>query len=50
MEKLNRDHKTTFVFSTHDARVIERAYRVVTLRDGAVESDVTKENAAVNAN
>jgi putative ABC transport system ATP-binding protein len=50
MEKLNRDHKTTFVFSTHDARVIERAYRVVTLRDGAVESDVTKENADVNAN
>jgi putative ABC transport system ATP-binding protein len=50
MEKLNRDHKTTFVFSTHDARVIERAYRVVTLRDGAIESDVTKENADVNAN
>ena len=50
MEKLNHDHKITFVFSTHDARVIERAHRVVTLRDGAVESDVTKENAAVNAN
>ena len=50
MEKLNHDHKTTFVFSTHDARVIERAHRVVTLRDGAIESDVTKEKAAVNAN
>jgi len=50
MEKLNRDHKTTFVFSTHDARVIERAHRVVTLCDGAIESDVIKEKAAVNAN
>lgn len=50
MERLNKDHKITFVFSTHDARVIERAHRVVTLRDGAVESDVTKENVAVSAN
>ena len=48
MEKLNSDHKTTFVFSTHDARVIERAHRVVTLRDGAIESDVITENAEVN--
>lgn len=48
MEKLNSDHKTTFVFSTHDARVIERAHRVVTLRDGAIESDVIKENTEVN--
>jgi len=50
MEKLNKDHKMTFVFSTHDARVIERAHRVVTLRDGEIESDVEKINAAVNAN
>ena len=50
MERLNKDHKMTFVFSTHDARVIERAHRVVTLRDGMIESDVEKINAAVNAN
>jgi putative ABC transport system ATP-binding protein len=43
MEDLNRDHKMTFVFSTHDNRVIQRAHRVITLRDGAVESDKVKD-------
>ena len=43
MEDLNHDHKMTFVFSTHDNRVIQRAHRVVTLRDGAVESDRVKD-------
>ncbi|MCH7774001.1 MAG: ABC transporter ATP-binding protein [Bacteroidetes bacterium] len=41
MEKLNKEHKMTFIFSTHDARVIKRAHRVVTLRDGAIESDLS---------
>ncbi len=50
MEKLNKEHKMTFVFSTHDARVIERAHRVVTLRDGKIESDVTKNNTVLNEN
>ena len=49
MEKLNKEHKMTFIFSTHDARVIKRAHRVVTLRDGAIESDKITENAKVNA-
>ena len=40
MEKLNKEHEMTFIFSTHDARVIKRAHRVVTLRDGAIESDL----------
>ncbi len=39
MEKLNSDYEMTFVFSTHDARVIKRAHRVVTLQDGTVKSD-----------
>jgi putative ABC transport system ATP-binding protein len=43
MENLNHDHKMTFVFSTHDSRVIQRAHRVITLRDGAVESDKVKD-------
>lgn len=47
MENLNKNNKMTFVFSTHDSRVIARAHRVVTLRDGAIESDVTRE-AVVN--
>ena len=41
MEKLNRDFNMTFIFSTHDARVIRRARRVVTLCDGMVEKDRT---------
>lgn len=40
MEKLNKEFNMTFVFSTHDKRVIDRAYRVVTLHDGAIASDV----------
>jgi len=48
MEKLNKDHQMTFVFSTHDARVIKRAHRVVTLRDGAIESDLEKEKTLIN--
>ena len=43
MENLNRDHRMTFVFSTHDSRVIQRAHRVITLRDGAIESDKVKD-------
>ena len=41
MEKLNLEHGMTFVFSTHDQRVMKRARRVVTLRDGQVISDET---------
>ena len=39
MERLNRERGVTFVFSTHDPRVIERARRVVRLRDGTVVAD-----------
>jgi len=39
MEKLNHDRRATFIFSTHDPRVMERARRVVRLVDGRVESD-----------
>ncbi len=42
MARLNREEHITFVFSTHDQRVIERARRVVTLVDGAVDSDEVK--------
>jgi len=40
MEKLNRDEEMTFIFSTHDPRVMKRARRVITLEDGRVTSDV----------
>lgn len=39
MEKLNREENMTFLFSTHDQRVIERARRVIKLVDGQIESD-----------
>ncbi len=39
MEKLNHDENITFIFSTHDARVMEKARRVITLEDGKVVSD-----------
>ncbi len=39
METLNRERGVTFVFSSHDSLVIERAGRVVRLRDGHLESD-----------
>ncbi|WP_158858858.1 ABC transporter ATP-binding protein [Lunatibacter salilacus] len=42
MEKLNKEEHITFVFSTHDPRVMERARRIITLEDGAVVSDVVK--------
>ncbi len=40
MEKLNREEEMTFIFSTHDVRVMKRARRVITLEDGKVVSDV----------
>jgi putative ABC transport system ATP-binding protein len=39
MRRLNQEQGTTFVFSTHDPMVVERARRVVRLRDGRIESD-----------
>lgn len=39
MEKLNREENMTFLFSTHDQRVIDRAHRVITLVDGEVAKD-----------
>jgi len=39
MTRLNQETGVTFVFATHDPRVIEYARRVVTLRDGLVAED-----------
>ncbi|WP_321437709.1 ABC transporter ATP-binding protein [uncultured Bacteroides sp.] len=43
MEKLNRDENTTFIFSTHDARVMKKARRIITIEDGKVMEDVLRE-------
>ena len=42
MNKLNETEKITFIFSTHDQRVIDRARRVVTLEDGKIVNDIKK--------
>ena len=39
MEHLNLKEGITFLFSTHDQRVIDRARRVVTLTDGKITED-----------
>ncbi len=41
MEKLNREENITFIFSTHDQRVVNKAKRIITLEDGAVVSDIS---------
>jgi putative ABC transport system ATP-binding protein len=42
MARLNKEEGITFVFSTHDQRVIDRARRVITLEDGMIKSDERK--------
>jgi len=42
MEKLNKDENITFIFSTHDARVVKKARRVITIEDGKILSDEVK--------
>ena len=39
MKKLNKETGVTFVFATHDPRVINYAQRVVTLQDGLIVKD-----------
>lgn len=43
MAELNEKEEMTFVFSTHDQRVIDRARRVVTLVDGKIDKDEVRQ-------
>ena len=43
METMNKERGITFIFSTHDQRVVDRARRVITLEDGKILSDVSRE-------
>jgi len=45
MEKLNRDEHITFIFSTHDQRVVKKAHRIIIIEDGKVTSDKKLKNA-----
>jgi putative ABC transport system ATP-binding protein len=42
MARMNEEEKATFIFSTHDQRVIDKARRIITLEDGKIVSDVKK--------
>ena len=42
MKELNQNRNMTFVFSTHDQKIIERARRLVYLRDGKIEKEETQ--------
>jgi len=42
MAKMNEEQKATFIFSTHDQRVMDKARRIVTLEDGTIVSDVKR--------
>ena len=40
MQELNKKENITFIFSTHDQRVVDKARRVITIDDGKVKTDV----------
>lgn len=42
MEKLNKEENITFIFSTHDQRVVKKARRIITIEDGKVKEDERK--------
>lgn len=44
MEQMNREKGVTFIFSTHDPRVIERARRVITMVDGRIDTDEVRKS------
>lgn len=39
MQQLNRELKTTFLFATHDEKVMQYLQRIISLRDGKIEKD-----------
>jgi putative ABC transport system ATP-binding protein len=46
MTRLNQETGVTFIFATHDPRVIQYARRVVTLRDGVVAENGAQQPSA----
>ncbi|HPG86859.1 MAG TPA: ATP-binding cassette domain-containing protein, partial [Spirochaetales bacterium] len=46
MKKINRELETTFIFSTHDARIVDIADHIIRLRDGLVTENRRREEEA----
>ena len=42
MQEMNKEHHITFIFSTHDQRVMDKARRIITIDDGKVVKDIMK--------
>lgn len=42
MKELNEKENITFIFSTHDARVVKKALRIICVEDGKIISDIVK--------
>jgi putative ABC transport system ATP-binding protein len=42
MHQLNHKTKMTFIFSTHDKLVMDKAERIITIKDGKIDSDLIK--------
>lgn len=49
MKKINKELSTTFIFSTHDARIVDLADHVIRLKDGLVTENVRKDGAVAHA-
>jgi len=45
MKRINREHKTTFIFSTHDAKIVELADHIIRLKDGLVTENYKQTGA-----
>ena len=43
MARMNREQKATFIFSTHDQRVMDKARRLIRLVDGSIVADELRE-------
>ena len=48
MEELNRKENITFLFSTHDQRVMNKAHRIIVLEDGCIVKDETSMNTSIH--
>lgn len=46
MKKINRDMETTFIFSTHDARIVDLADHVIRLKDGLITENYRRDAAS----
>jgi len=49
MASLNEKEQVTFIFSTHDQRVMDKARRIITLEDGKVISDTSVKHSHAEA-